>query len=527
MKLETSEAVNVLLKGWSFQEVAELYGVSAQTVRNRWIDFVEKVEDDGLMGAAENYGVVELVNGLRNLSINLKSNELDVEECLTGLNVATTLRDLDLPIGDVDLFFRDLILYAKTNNIPFIEVADTARDLQKALNDSGFGYGELVDEVNRLQGEKAWFERELQGLRNEIEESGKDLERRLAEASVTEATLETYLEDKAMLEDEQLLIDDVAGASRVIGEFKACGFDAGNIINLVKVHGSLTVQVETLGEDRDRIVEEKKRVENDYKVLQEKKDDLTEVISVLEGQRESLSKPLQALKDLNRRNLFDEDIIGLRDLIVGAGYTVETLESTLKNVGGLRNLREKHLDDVKVEEAKLKSLSNEVENLQMDVAELKHRKQTIFDDAQRIFVEFESKVSSMFEALDESLYDEEAGLKASLLRAVNSGLEEADVRMSGFTENTLRRMKQVKAEVDLVRSKHEDLEVKIRSLNVELGQYRLLDGFSKLLLGVEMPRGERLRVVASVLQLVEENFNILGLDVASIRVLKDYVFRSS
>ena len=78
MKLETREAAHFLLRGWSFQEAADKYGVSAQTVRNRWRDFNEEAMRDGLMSAAEEYGVVEQVNDLRTISIDLKSNDLEM-----------------------------------------------------------------------------------------------------------------------------------------------------------------------------------------------------------------------------------------------------------------------------------------------------------------------------------------------------------------------------------------------------------------------------------------------------------------
>jgi hypothetical protein len=135
----------------------------------------------------------------------------------------------------------------------------------------------------------------------------------------------------------------------------------------------------------------------------------------------------------------------------------------------------------------------------------------------------------LFDAFDKSLNDAETGLKASFMDAVISSLEEADITLKGFTDETQRRIKAVKADSNTVRDRYEALEVKIRKFNAELSNYRFLDDFSKLLLGVEMPRSEKLRVVVSTLQLLEDSLNYLGLkaDAASIRIVKDNVFRNS
>jgi hypothetical protein len=87
-------------------------------------------------------------------------------------------------------------------------------------------------------------------------------------------------------------------------------------------------------------------------------------------------------------------------------------------------------------------------------------------------------------------------------RAAISGIDEADIRMKDFAENTKRRIDSVKSETHQVAANYESLEVKIRKFNAEL-RNSALDGLSKLLLGVEMPKEEKRRVVVSTLQILE------------------------
>jgi hypothetical protein len=529
LKLEPREAVHILLSGRSFQEAADKYGVSAQTVRNRWRTFIQEAEREGLMSTSKEYGVVEQVNNLRTLSIDLKSNDLEIDDCKTGYRIATMLKELELSTEDMGSFLKNMILYAKTNNIPNVEMAGMAHSLHTALDKSGLDYEELVKEVDKLQDDKKTYTHELQNLKSEIDKTCEDLENRLAEASITEEKLDTYLNDKSALEKQNLLIENIADTSKVIKELKAQEFEAVRVINLVEEHDSLLDQVMFLGNERDELTDIKKNMEKENKSLQDNRDELIEDIGALRGQKDRLSKPIQALSDLNRNGLADEEILGLRDLVVEADYTVESFKAALKDIGGLRGLRVKHVEEVEVEEAKLGSLHKQVEYLEQDVADLNHRKKIIAEDTEKTINEFDSKIRLMFEDFDSRLYDSETGLKASFMDAVNSSLWEADIRVKGFTDETQRRLEAVKVEAGTVRDRYEKLEVKIRRFNAELSKYRFLEDFSKLLLGVEMPRGEKLRIVVSTLQLLEDTVNYMGLkgDAESIKMVKGNVFRNS
>jgi hypothetical protein len=127
------------------------------------------------------------------------------------------------------------------------------------------------------------------------------------------------------------------------------------------------------------------------------------------------------------------------------------------------------------------------------------------------------------------LNDPEAGLKASVMGLVESSLEEADTRLTGFEARARRRMKSVEDEATTANERLVELGERIREYKIDFSNYRSLENLARLFLGMEVKRGEKLLLIISTLEMLENTLNNMRLrnDADKLRQVKENIFRSA
>ena len=481
------------------------------------------------MKAAKECNVIEEINDLRKLSNSIKKKEATLDECVSGNKIATQLVKLGLAPEALNLFLVELYQYSKDKNISGEELGHMAYRLHKASTASGLEYPELTDEMERLNGEKEEAESKISDLKKGIEGLSEEHKQKLVKADVTDEKLDIYLNDKKVLEDADLKIGHINKTSKFIKELDKHDFDVKKITELVNKHDSLTEHINGLEETVEKACIEKKRIESENLELLEQKKNTREEITNLVNTHMTLQIPIKALKELNKEGVFTEDIVALRDITADAGYTFEELRSSIETLGSLEGIRKTKTKKITELESVIIHHDKTVKGLKEDIGSLKERKKTLFDDTHKILTEFNSRIKSITNQFNQDINDPEKGLQAAVLQSLNNSLEHADFRLTGFEKDSMEKIERIRSKADFTHNRVLELKETIKRYNVDLGKYKSLENLSKLFLGEELPRHEKMLIMVSTMELLEKTLHREGLieEALTLGWLKENVLQES
>ena len=223
-----TQAIALLLKGYSITEVAEMFEVSRTTIYNRRKDFLDYAGEEGLQLAAERYEVEETFEELMNLASELKLNETSVEEARKGSKIVELLDSMN--VEDVESFILEIINKAQESDISGEEITHYAIELKRLEEQEDKSYTQLVLEIQERKLEFLEVEKNLRNLREQIEHVKTELEQELELSEATLERLETYVNTRNSLEDKGVSLEDFETLEKLIVNFREHEFNVDEII---------------------------------------------------------------------------------------------------------------------------------------------------------------------------------------------------------------------------------------------------------------------------------------------------------
>ncbi|RLI45125.1 hypothetical protein DRO61_11135 [Candidatus Bathyarchaeota archaeon] len=223
-----TQAIALLLKGYSITEIAEMLEVSRTTIYNRRKDFLDYAGEEGLQLAAERYEVEETFEELMNLASELKLNETSVEEARKGSKIVELLDSMN--VEDVESFILEIINKAQESDISGEEITHYAIELKRLEEQEDKSYTQLVLEIQERKLEFLEVEKNLRNLREQIEHVKTELEQELELSEATLERLETYVNTRNSLEDKGVSLEDFETLEKLIVNFQEHEFNVDEII---------------------------------------------------------------------------------------------------------------------------------------------------------------------------------------------------------------------------------------------------------------------------------------------------------
>jgi len=223
-----TQAIALLLKGYSITEIAEMLEVSRTTIYNRRKDFLDYAGEEGLQLAAERYEVEETFEELMNLASELKLNETSVEEARKGSKIVELLDSMN--VEDVESFILEIINKAQESDISGEEITHYAIELKRLEEQEDKSYTQLVLEIQERKLEFLEVEKNLRNLREQIEHVKTELEQELELSEATIERLETYVNTRNSLEDKGVSLEDFETLEKLIVNFQEHEFNVDEII---------------------------------------------------------------------------------------------------------------------------------------------------------------------------------------------------------------------------------------------------------------------------------------------------------
>ena len=480
------------------------------------------------MEAVKEYGVMDEVNKLRMIARSIAGEETSLDDCLTGSKVSTHLLDLGLGVEDFESFLVDLYKNTMTQDISGEQLGTLALKLFKESEESGLGYFELVETVKALHSDKDDSEKTIKEQKVNIKQNQRELEARLLEAEATKEELDQYLKDKAVLKVNGLSVEDIEKTAHFIEELKKHEYDSVRVNELVNSHDSIQQQINELETARSILIKENKRINDETAGLREQVRGHEARFQVLTQQHEVLLEPINMVKELLEQQVYPKDIVTLKNLLEKTESSFEELKSTVDTLGSLKAIREEKKKNNRDLESQSNVLEEKIGDLNQDIAVLNNRKNTLHNDIDNILTGFENKLKTITGKTVDELEDPEKGIRANVIRTLEKSLNIAEKLVTRFEKESNEKMDQMIQKAETANTRISELEGKISRYRVELGQYKSLENLSKLFLGEEVPRGTKLLIMVSTMELLENALNYEGLrnEANTLRQVKENVFRS-
>lgn len=334
---KVSKIFILYFQGYSQTEIGNKLKVDQSTVSLHVSKFKALAEQQGIMAAAEEYGVMDEVQVLYDLGVELKKAKLTVEEAKAGLEMELLFQNYGVKQEE----YGNLIQTCK--NIQKEGCLAAAMELNQLESGTGFSYKELVTEYKGFDDQLIQTQKELEGTKANIKASNMELaeingqkkqatqdlkahmkkigadEQRLKAIEVLALTLKKagafnqelweYIGRQELLNKTGISINvltDILEKSKVA----VSGDNGKQLINMLNEYGNLSAVINKLEVKKKLLVDEvgnlqplaklKGKLEMEVKKLETDKAGLEANIAQLQNQKEELANKIEKQKnDLN------------------------------------------------------------------------------------------------------------------------------------------------------------------------------------------------------------------------------------
>jgi predicted DNA-binding protein YlxM (UPF0122 family) len=489
-----TQAVTLLLNGYSISEIAEMFEVSRTTIYNRRKDFLDFAQKEGLLMAVEHFEVEKSFETMINLAREFKQNNLTIDDARKGSEIAILLDSI--VVEDPESFIKNVIQKAQESNISGTEITNYAVELRQLEEQESKSYTKLVSEINHKLVEHNEIEDDLVNLKSQLENVNEELVTALDESNTTKEKLEIYTSSQSSLIDKGIDVNDIASLDNLVTNLKEHDFNADEAIKFFS-------STHFTKDDYERNVKESKRLEIRNNALLKENEDLDE----------KLNKNLamtSTVRNLIEANINPEEILEIFKTVTGMMEMLELSEGEALN---------RFIIDIKTQ-------YNEKNGYVFELEEIKN-----------IHKAYQKKNSMLREQLEvlEEVVDDRKNAIESLKRLNTLEIEDAEIvewgtilQELGHDVSSFRAMfstlggipgilKEKTANISELEAKEEQLQNNVNDLNVQL--VAMQETINLLRETVEV---EALKITQAV-EVFEEYFTSpeTGFKVRSIRIVDD------
>lgn len=374
-------------QGYSQVQVAQKLGIDQSTVSLYIAKFGMQSQGMGLMAAAKEAGIMEIITALHSLAAELQASKLTAEEAKLGLQTRLKLEKY----GVAEELYPQLIQSAaKMKDEGFLDAALKLASLEKAI---GMGYAEIIHKYETAAGQLEQKSGELAALKAAMIKQQSELKVIEGKRKDREKEYTAFFKQTGMNMQRLQLVEIIAVLFKKLGikdseleayiqrqkELDSCGIDINlfgkiaskaealtsadggkQLLDMLAEYGNLQATVDKLGAD-------KKDLANQVSDLSEKvkeKNQLVAEIGKLTSDRNAL---VAVVKDLDKKSQIKEQ---LAYQIKSLENDRQAIESDIKSLQNQKLALEEDIVATKAKLTELQPLKSQHEGLTRKIAEL-------------------------------------------------------------------------------------------------------------------------------------------------------------
>ena len=400
------------------------------TVSREIENFKNEVDSKGLRGAAEEYGLSQIVEELHGLSVELKKNKITALEAKQGADVAGKMKLLQISADTLSPFITNVYNRSKEKNYAPSNIVDqcatiaeielqyelTFQEVKTQFETMGSKLAEMKDEKKKLEKDLSEFKRSNANLWHQYDVDKKDLEQ--------------FRNTREDLAQAGLNIEELEKTKTVLNTIKKENQNPKSIIRKI-------VEIEDLDA-------RKSALEESYTQANEKLEKINKEISIASTQIKEKQVILEEASKIEDTGLTVKDIQAIRNTVVrvASNHGVTSVEALKKIQSDITVNYDKSL------------------GLEPVVSSLVKRKEKL-----------EKEISEKIEELAEEKRrnaDSVAKLKATYNTMKSQVDSYADLRSKGVTDKELKKWADLITESDLdPRLIEEELKTQRNLKNIE------------------------------------------------------------
>ena len=383
-----SRLLRLHFAGHNQVQIGQKLGIDQSTVSLYISKFGMQAQEEGLMAASKEVGIMDIISALHSLGAELQSSKLSVEEARVGLKTRLKLETC----GVVEDHYAELIeATGKIKEQGFLDAALKLTSLEKT---TGTGYAEItakyeaaISEIEQksvqLDDLKAATAKQQSALKNiesekkareiqyngYLKETGMNLGRlkaveqvsaMLKQAGVKDSEMGTYIQRQQELDKGGIdinLFGDIASKTAAV-----TSKDGGKqLLNMLAEYGNLQATITTLSANKTDL-------ENQAAGLSEKvnkKNQLVKEIAKLSAQKSTLVTAVQDLEEKAKvKGQLEYEIKSLNDVWRGTKMDTESLQSQKLALQEEVAATESKLTELQLRKTELEELTTK--NAEMD-----------------------------------------------------------------------------------------------------------------------------------------------------------------
>jgi len=317
---------SLYFQGFSQTDIANKLKITQASVSIHVSKFKSLAEQQGIMAAAEEYGVMDQIAVLYDLATELKKAKLTAEEAKAGLKMELLFQEYGVEQEEYGHLIETCEKLKKE------DCFKAALELNQLEKGTGLSYGELVNEykgftdqlaqahenLEKITGKINTHTEELtdinkqkklasQDLKTHMEKLGLDEQRielvetlalTLKKASISNQKLQDYIERQGLLNKAEISIDvfaDILGKSKVA----TLGDNGKKLLNLLTECGSLVEAINKQQVKKQLLLDEVSNLEQQAKF----KGKLEGEINKLKADKVSLEAHIVELENQEKRHI--------------------------------------------------------------------------------------------------------------------------------------------------------------------------------------------------------------------------------
>lgn len=279
-------ALRLIFAGEAIPRVAEKVGLSRHLVTRVVDDFVVGAEEKGsVLGAAVSLGIGDQVNALIELSGEVKETGYKAAECADGARLIGKLRGIGVDDAHLDEFIDEFVKRAEEQDLSPATIADHAVEFGILCEETGKGYGQIVEEYRSSANAVKSLEAEIRDLGNRRAENQRVLSAELEEAKTSRQEIKWFADVRGTLLKDGVNVRDLDGLRNVLANVRERGGDPVAVAEVYSKHNSVSgrvIELEGISGELEEAVIEKKTVSSKLDLEIERSGALRDSLKYLE-----------------------------------------------------------------------------------------------------------------------------------------------------------------------------------------------------------------------------------------------------
>jgi len=294
-----SEIIELYMRGWTRDDIAEKTGVSTGGVSGVIKEFTERADSSSLDEAAKEYGVAPTVESLRELAVRVKKNETSVEDLIALSNTLERIKQL-VPPERLEEFARaGESLGDKAHVEASVRMYTIEQITGKSHDDIVADLGSKLDKIKELSSEIQRLNSDIKNLNTEKANLEAELSELLRQRNLTLERIERVAKIESELSKHNIDLTKIEELHPIFDTVEQSGYDSKKVVEQLRKEGSLKAQIEA---DRKNLAD-----------IQERLAKLNDILSSCEDKLRKV-----------------EPTVGKADALVSMGWNIQSLERVAK-----------------------------------------------------------------------------------------------------------------------------------------------------------------------------------------------------